>query len=387
MNVVMIGPFGMAPKQTMRRRALPLARALSRRGHALTLLLPPWSNPEASGQQGEDGGVQIVNLRLPRRAPMIFEARLSIALVRHALALKPDVIHGFKPKAYSGLAMWLLRQLRRAGLCRARLVVDGDDWEGAGGWNDAGHYGVVLQRFFAWQERWGLTHADRITVASRTLESLVWALGVPNGNVHYVPNGVERNSISPARTSSPLSPTVLLYTRFYEFEPARIARVLIAIAEREPCVRFAIAGKGLFGEEREFQRLLDGTPGAGRAEWLGWVPEADLPGIFARATAALYPFDDTLLNRAKCAVKLTELLNAGVPVIAEAVGQNTEYIAHGETGLLTTPGDQEAMITAVLRVINDKALADRMGDAAHQRMQEKFSWDGLAAEVERAYAA
>src|SRR5512140_3480620 len=103
MNIVMLGPFGMAPKQTMRRRALPLAQALVGRGHSVTMLLPPWSNPEAHGQCYDDCGVRIVNMRLPRRIPGVFHARLALALARHALALRPDVIHGFKPKAYAGM--------------------------------------------------------------------------------------------------------------------------------------------------------------------------------------------------------------------------------------------------------------------------------------------
>ena len=47
-------------------------------------------------------------------------------------------------------------------------VVDADDWEGPGGWNDdprAGYSGAA-QRVFAWQERFGLSHADAWTVMS-----------------------------------------------------------------------------------------------------------------------------------------------------------------------------------------------------------------------------
>ena len=46
MNVVMVGPFGLWPRTTMGARALPMAKALAARGHAVTILLPPWQNPE-----------------------------------------------------------------------------------------------------------------------------------------------------------------------------------------------------------------------------------------------------------------------------------------------------------------------------------------------------
>ena len=46
MRLVFVGPFGFAPKKTMRARALPLARALAARGHAVQLVMPPWETPD-----------------------------------------------------------------------------------------------------------------------------------------------------------------------------------------------------------------------------------------------------------------------------------------------------------------------------------------------------
>ena len=98
MHIVMVGPFGLGPKQTMRSRALPMAEALTRRGLQVTLLLPPWSNPQDAGSTLQHGAVRIINLKLPHLIPVLFQASLGLSLLRHALALKPDVIHCFKPR-------------------------------------------------------------------------------------------------------------------------------------------------------------------------------------------------------------------------------------------------------------------------------------------------
>lgn len=410
MNIVIVGPFGLAPRGTMSVRALPMARALAARQHHVRLLLPPWQNPEDAGRSWKDRGVAVENIPLPPQVPGVFHLLTALRLARRTLALRPHVVHFFKPKAYSGLTHWLLSRLPPAR--RPRLVVDADDWEGPGGWNEIGGYSPAQRRFFAWQERWGLTHADAVTVASRALESLVWALGVSPERVFYTPNGVENGS----RDADPVHhstssieraesgdghPVILLYTRFFEFPVSRVIDVLCRVRRRIPGARLLIVGKGLFGEEEDLLHLADRSgltvarrstcsaqPGRRLAHdvtYVGWVPSQSLPAYFARADVAIYPFDDTLINRTKCAVKLLDLLAAGVPVVGEAVGQNREIIRHGETGWLVPWGEVGSFAEAVARLLEDAGLRDRLGRAAARDVRERFAWGRLVQTVERAY--
>jgi len=378
-RIVMVGPFGMRPKGTMSVRALPMARALAGRGHRVTLLLPPWQNPEDGGKRWHEDGVAVENIPLPPRLPGAFHLLTARRLARRALALGPDVIHFFKPKAYSGLAHWLIRRLPH----RPRLVVDTDDWEGAGGWNEIGGYSAAQRRIFAWQERWGLTHADAVTVASRALQSLVWALGVSPGRVSYVPNGVDHRQPAPMKPAN--SPTILLYTRFFEFPPPRVIRLLGRVREAVPQARLLVVGKGLAGEETELLALAEEAGLSQAVEYAGWIDPQDLGDAFAQAALAIYPFDDTLVNRTKCAVKLLDLAAAGLPVVADAVGQNRETIRHNETGWLVSPGDDEGFTAAVVRLLQDDPLRARLGAAAARDVRERLAWARLVETVERAY--
>jgi len=364
-------------------RALPMARALAERGHRITVLLPPWQNREDAGRSWKEGDVLVENIRLPVHLSPLFHLSTALRLTRRALALRPDVVHLFKPKAYSGLTHWLLARLPKGR--RPRLVVDTDDWEGPGGWNDLALYSPVQRAFFAWQERWGLTHADAVTVASRTLESLVWAQGVPPARVFYVPNGIPNPGLRPQdRTADPV---LLLYTRFFEFPVGRPIEILRRVRAHVPAARLLVVGKGLFGEEETFLQEAK-TAGMGDAvEYLGWVKPEGLPEIFARAALAIYPFDDTLVNRTKCPVKLLDLLAAGVPVVAEAVGEIREVIRHGETGWLVDPGDADGFVKAVVRLLGDASLRERMGQAAARDVRRRRSWDRLAERVEQAYGS
>jgi glycosyltransferase involved in cell wall biosynthesis len=396
LRVVMIGPFGLAPKGTMRSRALPLARELVARGHRVTLLMPPWHTPEAAPRRWQEDGVDMEYVALGPRLPAIGHVATTLRLVRRALALRPHIAHCFKPKAYAGLAGWALWHLSRLGLSRMRLLVDEDDWEGPGGWNELEPYPRPMRALFAWQERWGLRHAHAVTVASRALQSITWSLGVPPRRVFYLPNGgippVSTGDIAVNRAAVRQShalgddPVILLYTRFFEFGVSRAVAVYRRVLKEAPAARLLVVGRALFErDEFELDRLIAEAGLGERVARAGWVQEEDLPSYFAAADVALYPMDDTLVNRTKCPVKLVDLLGAGVPVIADAVGQAAEYVQHGETGLLATPGDAEAMAAAIVRLLRDEPLRHRLGQQARDHAMRRYSWPILADTLLRAY--
>ncbi len=378
----------MRPRGTMSVRALPLARALAARGHTVTLLLPPWQNPEDAGKVWESDGVYVENMSLPRGIPGWFHLWLTMALTRRTLALQPDIVHVFKPKAYAGLTHWLLRALRR----RLPIVVDTDDWEGPGGWNDLSPYPPLLKRFFTWQERWGLTHASAVTVASRALETLVWSLGVPPRRVVYLPNGVAWAGL-PVKPAPHRRPTLLLYTRFFEFDLERLWGVLWQVRDALPEARVWVVGQGFAGEELELMALardagwrIAREPDAeADLVYAGWVAPETLPDHFAQVDVALYPFNDTLVNRTKCPVKLLDLLAAGVPVVGEAVGQISDMIVSGETGLVMPPHDEPGLVWALLSLLGDADRRAAMSARAAADVRARFGWAQLARAVEEVY--
>ncbi len=414
MKIVFIGPFGLQPKGTMSMRALPLAKALVARGHTVTLLIPPWDDPERVGQIWTDEDVQVINVPLPGRWPLLFHILLTHALVRQALALQPDVVHVFKPKAYSGLAHFFLWWLRRLRGLPVRLVLDCDDWEQA--WNDVSAYSAAQKFLFAWQEQWGLRYADSITVASRALQILA-ASYAGDKPVFYVPNGcctgifpglparefdlslgqtaqdrhssmVLKSQLTAIRQKWDLgdAPTILLYSRFLEFKPARIVTQVKLVADRLPQARWLIVGCGLNGEEKSLARLLEQAHLEQFVRFAGWQPPEQLFAFFRVADVAVFPYDNTLINRTKCSVKLIDLLSAGVPIVADAVGQNCEYIESGVSGILVPVEDDVAFAESLAMLLQHPELRRKLGQAAAKRVAQDFAWSGLSQIVEEAYA-
>ncbi|MFQ6000561.1 MAG: glycosyltransferase, partial [Anaerolineae bacterium] len=273
------------------------------------------------------------------------------------------------------------------GLASVGLVMDSDDWEGTGGWNEIENYTWLQKRFFAFQEKWGLLHCDAVTVASRVLQTLAWSLGVGPENVFYVPNGMPLESLELEISPQPASegrPTVLLYTRFFEFSLERLVEIWKGVVEAIPEARLLVVGKGLFGEEERLRQLMAEREIEG-VEYAGWVEEHEIQKWLARADLAIYPYDDTLINRTKCSIKLIELMGTGLPIIANDVGENRQYIEDLVSGYLIEPGDDESFCQAIIHILRDEKLQRALGREARRRAREKFNWATLVQIVEKAY--
>jgi glycosyltransferase involved in cell wall biosynthesis len=79
-----------------------------------------------------------------------------------------------------------------------------------------------------------------------------------------------------------------------------------------------------------------------------------------------------------------EAMAMGTPVVAARSGGLEDVLIDGETGLLTPPGDSEALAVALRRVLDDAELRKRMASAARQRA-ERFREEPVISELERIY--
>lgn len=391
MRIVMIGPFGLEPRMTMRARAFQMARHLVKAGHQVSILMPPVHTPETAGRRWAEDGVQLSYVSLSPSGTPLSAPAISWRLLRGALALHPDIFHVFKPIGHAGAAAWFHQLNCRFASSPVPLVVDEDDWEGTGGWNEMMPRTVVARRIIGRQEGWALRKATAVTVASQALQTLAWSMRHDPASVHYLPNGPREWSAghreaTRARLGVGAEPVVLLYTRFFEYDVERAAEIFRLILEQRPETRLLVVGQGLRpADEERFYGFLERRVPSGAVIRAGWVTEDDLPGYFAAADVALYPFDDTLINRTKCPVKLTDLLYAGVPVVADAVGEIASYIRHRETGLLVPDRTPKAMADAALELLQDGPLAERLSKQAAHTMRAQYSWSTRAAQLQEIY--
>ncbi len=420
MNIVFLAPFAFAPKATVSARMLPMATALVRRGHRVTLLIPPYDHPADSGAAWERDGARLENARLPvphlqSLIPNLSYLSLAWQLARRARQLEPDAIHVFKPVGPGALAMWMLSTVesRKSKVespslstvdCRLptsdfrlpRIVVDNDDWEGAGGWLDVNPYPALQKRVMAWQERWCLRRAAAVTCASHTLVERTRQLAGAGAATLLLPNGPDRSlrgvvALAEARRGALRAQLgwegqrVLIYagTVPLNHDLDIAVRAIAGLRAAGSDLRWAIvaAGDGL-------PSLRQATRDAGldaAVEFHAFMPHDRLVELLVAADIAVYPYRDTPINRAKCSGKVVDYMACGKPMVVSDVGMNREYVVHGTSGLVTPPGDADAFRQALASLLADPERAERMGRAAQARVWEMFDWDQRASALESAY--
>jgi len=375
-----------------------MAKALKKRGHHVAVFLPPYDNRAHSGKHLRIDGIDLYNVKVLKIESPIDYLIVSARLTVKALMYKPDVIHVFKPKGYSGLAAMLLIFLRKIRLIGTPIVVDSDDWEGIQGfgafYREHAIYSGIAVKFFDFQERWITRRVDALTVASRTLERQMNLFGVPKRKVFYIPNGPHASTSKTASFDLKLirdkfeidnNPLILLYTRFFEFRIEKVIELLLRVRQKLHEAKLLVVGKGMYNEETHFLEQVKNNYLTDSVIYVGWAKPEELPGYLAVADVAIYPYDDTILNRAKCPGKLVELMGEGKAVVAESVGQIHEYIKDNESGILVPPNNIEMFAEKIIEVLRNKTLRKKLEGGAKQRIWSQFNWDTMVNTIEKAY--
>jgi mannosyltransferase len=82
---------------------------------------------------------------------------------------------------------------------------------------------------------------------------------------------------------------------------------------------------------------------------------------------------------------LIEAMAAGSALVAARAGAAELVVEDGVTGVLTPPGDVDALVAALEPLMRDPALSAAMGARARQRVLEKFSLDAEAQGIASVY--
>ena len=241
-------------------------------------------------------------------------------------------------------------------------------------------------------DRAGITWRDRllsrvICVSGPTRQAHLDDLGRDPRKCVVVHNGIDLERFSPSiagdgvraefglAESTPLVGTV---SRLGEERKGvkYFVDALASVAQTHPAARFLVVGDGHLRPALESQAAQLGI--ADRVIFTGERKDV------ARLLAAMDIFVIPSLYEA-CQYSLLEAMAMGKPVVATPAGVAPDVVLDHETGLLVPLEDSAAIASAVTELLDDRALAERVGHRARELMAGQFSVDSMLDNISRVY--
>ena len=285
------------------------------------------------------------------------EMDLSAAwrLSRLLKSLKPDVVHAHDPHgvAMAGLALSMSTQLAKPPLIASRRV----DFHIRGGR----------------MSRWKYRQVDCFICASEAIRQMLVSDGVPEARTVTVHEGIDLGHVAaapPARLHEELflphgAPVVGNVAALVPHKGQRHLIEAAALVVRQvPDARFVIAGEG------ELRPTLERTIREHRLE-----KHVLLAGFRPDVLSLHKSFDLFVMSSITegLGTSLLDAMASAKPIVATDTGGIPEVVVDGVTGFLVQPRDHQGMAAAIVRLLKDPQLRQRMGEAGAVRAREKFS--------------
>jgi len=175
----------------------------------------------------------------------------------------------------------------------------------------------------------------------------------------------------PAKPSRPplaTPPTVAFAGRLVREKGADVLlRAFVNVAQQIPEARLVIYGDG--PERARLEKLADDLCLADRVSIRGFQPHEEATSSFNHAWVVAIPsrWEEPF------GMVAAEAMMAGTAVVASRSGGLTEIIRDGETGLQVPPDNADALASALLRLLRDRDLAERMGQAGREVALTEFN--------------
>lgn len=223
-----------------------------------------------------------------------------------------------------------------------------------------------LRRSFVARET--LRRVDANAVPSRFLHDLFSGFGIRS---QIIPNIVDTNRFRFARRE-PLRPRILS-TRSFEplYNLPCTLRAFRVVQDRYPDAELTLVGGG--SQESALRRLVDELR-LQHVTFVGRVPPDEVWRYYAAADIYLQTPDiDNMPS------SVLEAFASGCPAVSTDAGGVPAILTDGVHGLLVPRGDHEAAAQAIVRLLEEPALAAAVAESAHESCR-RYEWSAVREE-------
>lgn len=247
-------------------------------------------------------------------------------------------------------------------------------------------HGYYSQHFFSRVMGWGC----RVIVASQAIgRHMVEDFGLPYERLRFIPRGVdlEKFKFRP-QTDEDSDQKTYRIGIIGRITPIKGHTVFIQaigqVIKTEPDLKLKalIIGDADKGKEDYLVRLKQQVKKLKLTDYVDFLGRRDdIPEVLAELDLLVLP---TIVPEAFGRV-IIEAQAVGVPVIATRVGGIVDIIEDDDTGFLVPPEDSHSLAKAILRLIKDKRLRQRLIKSGRKNVEDKFTLDKMVEEILQVY--
>ena len=191
----------------------------------------------------------------------------------------------------------------------------------------------------------------------------------PNKKTNVLYGGIDTSRWYPVEEMELKHPCVGLLQGAWIWGKTKEILTLAKVMEAMPDITFYWAGDGPYK-----QKITDVLGKYDNFKWLGALEYPDkvrqyLAALDVYALVSGIDMSPLTLQEAQLMKK---------PVVATNAGGIPELMIDKETGFLVEKGDHEDWIKKLTLLINDKKLAEKMGNAGRKFIEDNFSWERMA---------
>jgi glycosyltransferase involved in cell wall biosynthesis len=226
-----------------------------------------------------------------------------------------------------------------------------------------------------------------VTISNYSFEKIKKNYHIDKREVRIVPNGVDVEKFKPVGDSEKNrrkfglgdEPCVLFVGSLI---PRKGLPLLVEAARKivkeKADTKFLIVGDGPL--KNQLIASLEKANLLGNFLFMGNLKENILPIIYSCADVFVLPSIQEGQG-----IVLLEAQASGKPVVAFDVGGINETVQNGETGLLVERGNIDGLAYALLKLLRDKGLRDKLGVNGRSFVTENFTWDICAQKMLKVY--
>lgn len=145
-------------------------------------------------------------------------------------------------------------------------------------------------------------------------------------------------------------------------------------------VRYVLVGTGDFRPELE--KIIRREDIEDRVMFAGRVSNERLPNYYAATDVFVLP---SVSRLEAFGIVALEALASEVPVVISDIPGVREVIVEGKHGLLAEPMNPRDIAGKVRTLLENPDMANRMGKKGRKRVEEKFTWERVAKDIEEVY--